>query len=127
MDRKLYNFPHADLTGKILEASFEVINELGAGYLESVYEKALYFVLTEKGLEVKSQVPINVHFRGQNVGQFFADLLVEEKIIVELKAVSHLTPEHKAQVINYLKSTGIEAGLLINFGNAKLEFYRLHP
>lgn len=122
----MYPFPHAELTGKILEASFEVINELGSGYLESVYEKALNYVLTQKGLEVQSQVPINVYFRGQNVGQFFADLLVEGKIIVELKAVSHLTPEHKAQVINYLKSTGIEAGLLINFGSSKLEYYRLH-
>jgi GxxExxY protein len=127
MDPKTYPFPHAELTRQILEASFEVINELGAGYLESVYEKALRYVLTQKGLEVKSQVPISVYFRGQNVGQFFADLLVEEKIIVELKATSHLTSEHKAQVINYLKSTGIEAGLLINFGNSKLEFYRLHP
>lgn len=117
---------YVELTSKILEACFEVINELGAGFLESVYEKALLIALTQKGLNAKAQVPIVVYFRGQTVGQFFADILVEGKVIVELKAISAISPEHKAQVINYLKSTEIEVGLLVNFGNPKLEYCRLH-
>lgn len=114
------------MTGKILEASFEVSRELGAGFLESVYEKALLVALKQKGLNAVCQVPLRVKFRGVIVGEFYADILVEEKVLVELKAVSRTLPEHKAQVINYLKATGIEVGLLINFGNAKLEYNRLH-
>jgi GxxExxY protein len=113
-----------DLTRKILATCFEVLNELGAGFIESVYEKALIIALNEKGLDAKAQAPIEVLFHGQIVGQFYADILVENQVIVELKAVSHLLPEHKAQVINYLKSSGIEVGLLVNFGDAKLEYRR---
>jgi GxxExxY protein len=115
-----------ELTGKILEASFEVSRELGAGFLESVYEKALMVALKQKGLKVICQVPLNVKFRGVIVGEFYADLLVETKVLIELKAVRAIVPEHKAQVINYLKATRIEIGLLINFGNPKVEYYRLH-
>ncbi|MEK7723998.1 MAG: GxxExxY protein [Acidobacteriota bacterium] len=117
---------HNELTSLILEASFEVIRELGSGFLESVYEKAMMVALKQKGLKVVSQVPLQVKFRGVIVGEFYADLLVEDKVIVELKAISRILPEHKAQTINYLKATGIEVGLLINFGNSKLEYYRLH-
>lgn len=117
---------HEELTGKILEACFEVSRELGAGFLEAVYEKALYVALTQKGLNVVLQVSLQVKFRGVIVGVFYADILVEGKVIVELKAVARILPEHKAQVINYLKATGIEIGLLVNFGNAKLEYFRLH-
>ena len=115
-----------ELTGKILEASFEVSKELGADFLESVYEKALLVALKQKGLNVVSQVPLQVKFHGVVVGEFYADILVENKVVVELKAVSRILSEHKAQTINYLKATGIEIGLLINFGNPKLEYYRLH-
>jgi len=115
-----------ELTGKVLEASFEVSRELGAGFLESVYEKALLVAFKQKGLGAVSQVPLQVKFRGVIVGEFYADILVEGKVVVELKAVSRVLPEHKAQVINYLKATGIEVGLLVNFGNPKLEYYRLH-
>lgn len=115
-----------ELTGKILEASFEVSRELGAGFLESVYEKALFVALKQKGLNAVCQVPLHVKFRGVVVGDFYADMVVEGKVLVELKAVSRILPEHKAQVINYLKATGIETGLLINFGNARLEYNRLH-
>jgi GxxExxY protein len=115
-----------ELTGKILEASFEVSRELGAGFLESVYEKALLVALQQKGINAVARVPLQVRFRGVTVGKFYADILVEEKVVVELKAVSRILPEHKAQVINYLKATGIEIGLLLNFGNAKLEYNRLH-
>jgi GxxExxY protein len=117
---------HYDLTTKILEACFEVSNELGAGFLESVYEKSLIVALKHKNLSVKSQVPFSVKFREIDVGKFFADLLVEEKVIIELKAVSRILPEHKAQTINYLKATGIEIGLLVNFGVPKIEYFRLH-
>ena len=116
---------YEELTRAILGCSFEVINELGSGFLESVYEKALAIALKEKGFSVKIQYPIEVMFRGQCVGEFFADLFVEEKVIVELKAVKALSVEHPAQVINYLKATGVEVGLLINFGKQKLEYRRL--
>ncbi len=115
-----------ELTEKILAASFEVINELGAGFLESVYEKSLLIALRDKGLKVNSQVSVPVRFRGQIVGDFFADIIVEDSILLELKAVKNLAPEHLAQVINYLKGTGLETALLINFGNKKLEYRRLH-
>ena len=117
---------HQEVTEKILGCCFEVSNELGSGFLESVYEKALFFLLQGKGLKVVSQAPIAVKFRDQMVGEFFADILVEDKIVVELKAVKKLAPEHLAQVINYLKATGFETGLLVNFGCQKLEYRRLN-
>ncbi len=117
---------YEELTAKIIEASFEVVNELGAGFLESVYQQAMLVALAQKRLRVRSQAPISVMFRGQSVGEFYADILVEDKVIVELKAVSALTPAHQAQVINYLKATGVEVGLLINFGRPRLEYKRLH-
>lgn len=116
---------YEDLTRKILEACFEVSNELGAGFLESVYHKSLAISLRQKGLQVRSEAPISVVFRGQNVGEFYADLLVEEKVIVELKAVSTLAKEHVAQVINYLYASGMDVGLLVNFGTPKIEYRRL--
>jgi len=117
---------HKELTEKVIESCFEVINELGAGFLESVYEKALLLILNQKGISTRSQVPLKVKFRGEVVGEFFADVLVEEKLIVELKAVRGVLPEHQAQVINYLKATGIDVGLLVNFGAPKLEVKRLY-
>ena len=117
---------HEELTKLILEACFEVSKELGAGFLESVYEKSLIVALSQKGLSVASQVPMKVSFRGVVVGDFYADLFVEQKVLIELKAVSRVMPEHKAQVINYLNATGIDVGLLVNFGNPRLEYYRLH-
>lgn len=118
---------HEELTAKILECCFEVSNELGAGFLESVYERALVVALSQKGLRVESQVSLRVKFRGVIVGDFFADLIVEEVVWVELKAVTRILSEHKAQVINYLNATGIEVGLLVNFGNPRMEYFRLHP
>ena len=116
---------YEDLTGKILEACFEVSNELGAGFLESVYHKSLVIALRQKGLQVLSEVPVSVTFRGQNVGEFYADLVVDEKVIVELKAVSALAKEHIAQVLNYLYAGGMDVGLLVNFGTSKIEYRRL--
>ena len=115
---------HHDITQTVIGCAFEVSDELGAGILESVYEKALLLALRQKGLSASLHHPIKVMFRGECVGEFFADIFVEGKVIVELKAVKALTPEHQAQVINYLNATGIEVGLLINFGNPRLEFKR---
>lgn len=115
---------HGDLTRAVIGCAFEVINELGAGFLESVYEKALALALRQAGLNVEVQRPITVYFRSSVVGEFFADILVERKILVELKAVKVLAPEHQAQIINYLNATGIQIGLLINFGNPRLEYKR---
>ncbi|MHC4502068.1 MAG: GxxExxY protein [Planctomycetota bacterium] len=117
---------YRDITSRILEACFEVANELGAGFVESVYQKALLIALQEKGLKVGAQVSLKVMFRDQCVGEFVADLLVEDKIVVELKAVKALAPEHQAQTINYLKATGLDVALLVNFGRPKLEYKRLH-
>ena len=115
---------HYDLTRAIIGCAFQVSNELGAGFLESVYAQAMLVALKEDGITAVSQKPIEVTFRGHTVGTFFADLLVENKVIVELKATKAIAPEHQAQIINYLKATGIEVGLLLNFGNPKLEYRR---
>ena len=109
----------------MIGGAIEVINELGAGFLESVYRNALRLALEQMGLSVTCQHPISVVFRGQCVGDFYADLFVENTVVVEIKAVKAIVPEHQAQVINYLKATGIGVGLLINFGNPRLEFKRL--
>jgi GxxExxY protein len=94
-------------------------------FLETVYENAMILALQQKGLSIRPQCPIQVNFRNQCVGEFVSDILVENAVIVELKAVKALAPEHQAQVINYLKATGKEVALLINFGNPKLEYRRL--
>ena len=118
-------FLHEELTYKILEACFEVSKELGSGFLESIYQNALLIALQDKGIKVISQYPLRVVFRNQDVGNYYADFFVEDKVILETKAVTALTPEHQAQVINYLKATGINVGLLVNFGKSKLEYKRL--
>lgn len=118
---------HEELTATILKCCFEVSNELGAGFLESVYEKALVVALSQLGLSVQSQVALKVNFRGVIVGDFYADLIVENKVLLEIKAVSKLTPDHKAQVINYLNATGYQVGLLVNFGTARVEYFRFRP
>ena len=114
---------HRQLTDIILKSFYEVYNELGNGFLESVYESALCIVLTGNGLNVERQKDISVFFRGNNVGYFKADMIVNERVIVELKAVRTLNEAHNAQLINYLKATRMEVGLLLNFGQ-KPEFKR---
>jgi GxxExxY protein len=105
-----------DLTSRIIGVYYDVYNELGHGFLESVYERAMVFALKQAGVPVTTQVPIAVSFREQRVGDFKADLVIDEKILVELKAVEHLEKAHYAQVMNYLKATKMEVGLLFNFG-----------
>lgn len=108
---------HSEITDKILHAFYKVVYpQLGYGFLEKVYENALVIALTAMGLKVQQQVKIIVYFQGQIVGEYFADLLVEEVVIVELKAVSRLLLEHEAQLLNYLRATPYEVGLLLNFG-----------
>ena len=116
-------FKYKEITDIILRSFYEVYNELGNGFLESVYENALHIVLTGYGLYVERQKGINVFFRGKIIGDFKADLIVNEKVIIELKAVRALDRAHEAQLINYLKATDIEVGLLLNFGR-KPEFKR---
>jgi GxxExxY protein len=114
-----------DLTDKIIGACIEVSNELGAGFLESVYEKALVIALLAKGLKVQAQAALEVRFRGHVVGEFYADILVENRVVIEVKAAKALTAEHEAQLINYLRATGIRVGLLVNFGKPRVEWKRL--
>ncbi|CAN5557777.1 GxxExxY protein [soil metagenome] len=107
---------HHELTEKIIGVFYDVYNELGHGFLESAYETAMVIALRETGLVVEQQVEIPVWFRGQKIGTFFAALLVEGCVIVELKAVRSIDPSHEAQLLHYLRATQIELGLLLNFG-----------
>lgn len=116
-----------EITEKIIGCAYKVSNSLGIGFVEKVYENALVVALQKAGLRVWQQHPIKVSFEGVVVGQFFADLFVEEKVLVELKAASMLTQEHTAQALNYLRATGVEVCLLINFGKPKVEIKRLLP
>lgn len=114
-----------EITDEIIGSSFDVMNELGVGFLENVYRNSLANVLIEKGLSVCQETPLDVFFRGKRVGFYKADLIVNDKVIVELKCCKELQPEHSAQVINYLAATGLSVALLLNFGKKKIEFKRL--
>jgi len=113
---KNYIFP--ELTEKIIGCAYTVFNTLGSGFLEKVYENALKLEIEKEGLKVIQQPPINVLYGGQTVGEYFADLIVGDKVIVELKAIDSLNKIHEVQLVNYLKATGFRVGLLINFGEA---------
>ena len=115
---------HGLITDQILRVFYEVYNELGFGFLESVYHRSLVLALKSVGLNVSSKVPIPVWFRGTRVGRFEADVLVENCVLLELKAARTLDSAHRAQLLNYLRATDIEVGLLLNFGE-KPEFNRL--
>ena len=117
---------HFDLTGAILKCCFEVMKELGSGFVESVYKNALFIAMKEAGLNSETERPFEVMFRNRMIGRYSADLIVEKAIIIELKCCTYLLPEHQAQLINYLKVSNISIGLLVNFGNQKLEYRRLH-
>lgn len=115
---------HRELTEKIIGVFYEVYNELGHGFLESVYEKAFDIALTSKGISVLRKIEVPVWFRGQKVGDFEADMLVERCVLLELKAGRALHAAHEAQLLNYLRATEIEVGMLFSFG-LKPEFKRL--
>jgi len=119
------DFPHKEITGEILSAAFEVQNVLGPGFLEKVYENDLVKELRLRGLSVKQQKEVSVEYKGEEVGTYFADLLVEKKVIIEVKALDSLSAVHEAQVINYLKASGLQVGLLLNFASPRLHYKRL--
>jgi|SRR5579862_5596328 len=115
----------SDLTEAVIGADFEVANVLGAGFLEKVYERALIRELALRGVHVKAQASFPVCYKGQYVGEYVADLVAEEKLIVELKCVDRFANEHLAQCINYLKASGLRVALLINFQRPKVEWKRI--
>src|SRR5213594_417376 len=110
------SFKHSELTGKVIGVFFEVYNELGHGFLESVYGRSLQIALISLGINPRLKIEVPVSFRGKNVGTFEADMLVENCLLFELKAVRALDKAHEAQLLNYLRATEIEVGLLLNFG-----------
>lgn len=116
-----------EITEKVIGCAYEVGNTLGSGFVEKVYENALFHQLHKSGLCVVQQHQINVFYDSVLVGEFFADLLVEDKVLLELKAVRQLDDVHTAQVMNYLKSSGLPICLLINFGRPKVEIRRFVP
>ena len=134
---------HKELSYKIIGIVMEVHNTLGAGFLEKVYENAVIIKLNKNGIKAVQQAPLKVHFEGEIVGEYFADILVkekmesridtneheeivyEDKIILEMKCVEKITDIHRAQVINYLKATGLKLGIIINFAKPKLEYERI--
>jgi GxxExxY protein len=118
--------PHYEVTKLILKCCFEVMNTLGIGFLESIYKNALLLAMIDNGLKVTTDRGYEVVFHGRKIGMFVPDLIVEDAVIIELKAVEHLLAEHQAQLINYLAVTGMQVGLLINFGKRKLEYKRMH-
>lgn len=115
---------HKPITDAILKVYYEVYNQLGYGFLEKVYQNAMYFELKSLGFKVEAQKQINVYFKKQLVGEYYSDLLVEDKVIVELKACELIMNVHVAQIMNYLQATPIEVGLLLNFGDEP-EFKRI--
>ena len=113
------------LTEAVIGAAFEVSNTLGTGFLEKVYERALVRELGEQGIGVRSQVPFSVYYKGHSVGEYFADILVEGELVVELKCVERLSGEHTAQCLNYLKASGKQLCLLLNFQKSRLDVKRV--
>ncbi len=114
---------HEDITDKIIKAFYKVYNDLGYGFLEKVYGNAMNIEMTDMGMRVEKEKNIQVFYKGIIVGDYFADLLVDDLVITELKVAERLREEHEAQLLNYLRSTDIEVGLLLNFGK-KAEFKR---
>jgi GxxExxY protein len=110
------NYKHSELTDTVIGVFYEVYNELGFGFLESVYRNSLRLALMEKGLSVEEEVAVSVFFRGHNVGDFRADLVVNGTILLELKTAEQIVAAHESQVLNYLRSTALELGLILNFG-----------
>ncbi len=116
---------HKDITEKIIGASFEVHNELGYGFLEKVYKNAMRAELSARNLKCVAEHQIKVHYKNTIVGDYYADLFVDDSVIVELKVAKQYNPSDEAQLINELKATRVKVGLLINFGKEKVEFKRL--
>jgi GxxExxY protein len=116
MNADIQDFKHTELTEKIINIFYRVYNKLGYGFLEKVYENAMMIELQKEGILAIAQAPIRVLYDNEIIGEYYADILVEDKVIVEIKAARQLAEEHEAQLLNYLKATNIEVGLLFNFG-----------
>ncbi len=114
-----------NLSRRVIGCAIEVSNTLGPGFFEKIYEKALCIELEKNGIFFQSQKPVNVIYKGRLIGEYIADIIVEDKLLLELKAVSALCGEHEAQLMNYLKTTGLSVGLLLNFGKPKLGIKRM--
>ena len=115
---------HENITETIIGCAYKVYNQMGFGFLESVYEKCILIEMRAAGLSVEAQKSISVQYQDEIVGDFIADLVIENKIVVELKAIEQLTKAHEIQLVNYLVATGISVGLLINFGRTQVEVKR---
>lgn len=124
MNTFLLPLKHSDCTGRIIGVFYDVYNELGYGFLESTYAAAMLVALEESGLIAAREVSVPVWFRGRQVGQYFADMVVENKVLIEFKAARHLESAREAQLLHYLRATQIEVGLLLNFG-LRPQFRRL--
>ncbi len=116
---------HKDLSYKIVGLAMQIHSELGFGFLEKVYENSMMVLFRRENIMAKQQAPISVSFEGEIVGDYYADILIEDKIILELKAIEKITDAHKAQALNYLKATGLKLASIINFGKQRLEYERI--
>ena len=116
---------HQELAYEIVGLAMQVHTKLGNGFLEKVYENALMVLLNKVGIEAVQQAPMTVMFEGETVGTYFADILVDGKVIIELKTVSEISDIHKAQALNYLKATGLNLAMIFNFANARMEYQRV--
>jgi GxxExxY protein len=116
MDTDFHDLKHKELTEKIIKIFYKVYNKLGYGFLEKVYENAMMIEFEKESIPAVSQSEIKVFYESQIIGEYFADILVDDKVIVEIKAARSLGPENEAQLLNYLKATDVEVGLLLNFG-----------
>ena len=125
-EKKERELPQSELTRTVLGCCFEVMKELGPGFLERIYKNALLITMKERWLQVETEKPFEVVFRNRVIGRYNADLVVEKTVIIELKCCESLVREHQAQLFNYLKVSGLPIGLLINFRRRKLEYQRLH-
>ena len=125
MNTDYQDIKYKKLTEKIIKIFYNVYNALGYGFLEKVYENSLMVVLSRDKIPAIQQAPISVHFEGEIVGNYVADILVDDKIILELKCVETLANVHRAQVLNYLKATGKQLAIILNFAKEKLEYERL--
>jgi GxxExxY protein len=112
------SYVHSDITELVIQCAFSVHNALGIGFLEKVYENALALEIAQKGLQVERQPALNVSYKGTSMGDFYPDLIVEGKVIVEIKAQQQVHPAHEMQLTNYLKVSGLQVGLLLNFGSS---------
>lgn len=122
---KKEEYKYKELTGLILKLAFEVHNTLGCGFLEKVYERALIYEFKINNLKVETQKTMKIVYKDQNVGTYIADIVVEGKVIIELKAIDFLTTIHRAQVLNYLRASGYDVALILNFAKPRLEYKRV--